>query len=648
MPCFKGIAVSIHANGAPLSEHGIQKQSRVSRINSYIPVPQPQLSAESGKPEAAKFAISITLLTPGLSIPYSTPKASDSNPYPKPHIVGELPSSISDSKSTGIVTPYIPMTNSENETIAAYIYFDGRAKEEVATLLRPGEETWVNSRWVQVADSEGGGLAEREFLFREVGLERWLNGLDLKGDDTAAKVEKRRQRFERRRRRQELQQKEQNVSGASRPTNNHRRKSSTNRNTLRYGGTDAKSPVEALDDDMSSDSLSSDDELPEATGQIKVAMFRVLASGEIKKGEYSPQFDANDDDDGGNGGSGVDADVEHTTSFAKPKTLDPKTISTQTVTGIDGPDKPYATFTFFYRGERQLQKMGIIPSAKGPQQTPTDVKRKSIQLDFSSIGPLKTAGTVGFSTFRDHDTEQKKASHKRNGSLGVGVNSAAMAEDSDDDDDDEQARILGRLDDADDKNNGKSSIKLAPEDAEFSGELADGVNRIRLKRQHSIDPVNAGTSADASRKSPSTGPFGGELTPPEGNVAAPNTAGQASSSLYATAGGASIAEASSLEASTTSSIFGKSLPDESVVGSPLKRHRASVAENFEGDPRSILGVFPPALGDVLAKAEAAYSRAGQSSALSAALGGQLGTPPGPGNSGLAEAPVLKEEVDEEL
>lgn len=73
-----------------------------------------------------------------------------------------------------------------------------------------------------------------------------------------------------------------------------------------------------------------------------------------------------------------------------------------------------------------------------------------------------------------------------------------------------------------------------------------------------------------------------------------------------------------------------------------------MAENFEGDPRSILGVFPPALGDVLAKAEAAYNRAGQSSALGAALGGQLSTPPGPVNPGLAEAPVLKEEVDEEL
>ena len=39
--------------------------------------------------------------------------------------------------------------------------------------------------------------------------------------------------------------------------------------------------------------------------------------------------------------------------FAKPKSLDPKTISTQTVTGIDPPEKPYAVFTFLYRGQRE-------------------------------------------------------------------------------------------------------------------------------------------------------------------------------------------------------------------------------------------------------------------------------------------------------
>lgn len=350
MPCFKGIAVSVHANSAPLPEYGMQKQSRLSRISTYIPVPQPQLVGEDKKPEAAKFAISITLLTSGLAIPYSTPKPTENNPHPKPHYVGGLPpGSMGDrGRYSGIVTPYIPMTNSENETIAAYIYFDGRAKEEVATLLRPGEETWVNSRWVQVPDSEGGGLAEREFLFREVGLERWLNGLDLQGHDTAEKVEKRRQKFERRQKRQSAMLESSSGMNVDNGATPGRR-----RETLRYGNDD-KSPLEAVYDE--SDSLSSDDDdPPEATGQIKVAMFRVLASGEIKKGEYAPQFDAHDGDDeeSGGKGNGIDADVEHTTSFAKPKTLDPKTISTQTVTGIDAPDKPYAVFTFFYRGDSE-------------------------------------------------------------------------------------------------------------------------------------------------------------------------------------------------------------------------------------------------------------------------------------------------------
>jgi hypothetical protein len=355
MPCFKGIAVSVHAEGAPLPEYSVQKQSRVSRVNTYIPVPKPKIPQDpsSNKPEPSKFAISITLLTPGLAVPYSTPKPTADNPYPQPQTVGGLPGAGS-SRGTyiGSVGPYVPITKSENETIAAYIYFDGRGKEEVATLLRPGEETWVNSRWVQVPDSEGGGLAEREFLFREVGLERWLNGLDLDGQDAGAKLEKRRQKFEKRRRRKkEENNSDDDLADAMSST----RKASGPRSVLRYGA-DQSSPVEKLsddEDDFSSDS--DDDALPEAAGQIKVAMFRVLASGEIKRGEYSPQFDAHDDDEAKENGEGGDgADVDHTTSFAKPKTLDPKSISTQTVTGIDGPEKPFAVFTFFYRGERKF------------------------------------------------------------------------------------------------------------------------------------------------------------------------------------------------------------------------------------------------------------------------------------------------------
>ena len=222
----------------------------------------------------------------------------------------------------------------------------------MATLLRRGEETWVNSRWVGVPASEGGGLAEREFLFREVGLERWLNGLDLEGSDVAATIERRRQKMEKKRRKRKT-----TPSGSDEEDGPDQwlAKRLRKNNVLRYGA-DENAPLQGLSDDeemmSSSDDDSDDDPIPEAAGQIKVALFRVLASGEVKKGEYSPQFDAHDDDEeSANGADGGEANIDHTTSFAKPKSLDPKSISTQTVTGIDGPDKPYAVFTFLYRGE---------------------------------------------------------------------------------------------------------------------------------------------------------------------------------------------------------------------------------------------------------------------------------------------------------
>lgn len=354
MPCFKGLAVSIHTPDGPISEYSIQRQSRASRIACFIPVPPPKVpdSSSKGKPEQSTFAISITLLNPSQDVPYSTPKPTPDCPSPKPKVVGGLPSQTSErGQYSGAVAPYQALTNSPNETVAAYIYFDGRQKEEVATLLRRGEETWVNSRWV---NSDDGGIAEREFLFREVGLERWLNGLDLEGKDAAAKIERRRQKMEKRRAKRQAEN-----SGMDMELN-----SSKPKNIMRYGN-DEKDPLENVsDDDLSSDS-DDDDPIPETAGQIKVALFRVLASGEIKRGEYSPQFDAHDDDEGeqgGNSGGGGDADVDHTTSFAKPKSLDPKTISTQTVTGIDPTDKPYATFTFMYRGERECFSTPISPT----------------------------------------------------------------------------------------------------------------------------------------------------------------------------------------------------------------------------------------------------------------------------------------------
>ena len=334
----------------------------------------------------------------------------------------------------------------------------------MATLLRRGEETWVNSRWVGVPESEGGGLAEREFLFREVGLERWLNGLDLEGKDAAAKIERRRQKMEKRRR-----QRKETTGSDDEDIIGSRRKS-----ILRYGGS-VDSPVEKLSDDedfSASSSSEDDDPIPEAAGQIKVALFRVLASGEIKRGEYSPQFDAHDDDEESQAGrnnteAGNEADIDHTTSFAKPKTLDPKTISTQTVTGIDPTDKPYATFTFLYRGERQLQKMGILQPKV--EKTPVAAKRRSAPMDFSTLGPLKKEGTVGFTAFRD--TEPRSAGKKSK--------KTKDEDDMDSDSDDEAAPIQKDIDDDEFKE--KSNDLLSPEDAERTGQLAEGVRKIKVR-----------------------------------------------------------------------------------------------------------------------------------------------------------------------
>ena len=369
MPCFKGLSVSIHARGDALPEYAIQRQTKHSRITSYIPVPPPKLPEDgsSDLPEQQSFAISITLLTPGMRVPYTKPRDAYPDGTPKPQFVGVLPETGNErGKHETIARPYQPITSSTNETVAAYIYFDGRSKEEVATLLRRGEETWVNSRWVSVPETEGGGLAEREFLFREVGLERWLNGLDLEGDDMAAKVKRRKARLQRRRR---PKKEPQPGSQASRDIDMDMA-TDDGHNGAPDSRKDSQDGDSAPEDGDMAFSTDSDSEAPdtEATGQIKVALFRVIASGEIKRGEYSPQFDAhdNDDDDADRSASkkagvknGADpADVDHTTSFAKPKTLDPETISTQTVTGIDQPDKPYAVFTFLYRSDRAYPPSG--------------------------------------------------------------------------------------------------------------------------------------------------------------------------------------------------------------------------------------------------------------------------------------------------
>lgn len=94
-------------------------------------------------------------------------------------------------------------------------------------------------------------------------------------------------------------------------------------------------------------------------------------------------------------------------------------------------------------------------------------------MDFSNLGPLNPSGTVGFSAFRDQDTEaakRRKARKKSNGNVG-----GALNDDSDDEDDENE--LIGKMQDIDEKD---VDNKLAPEDVKFQGELADGVNRIHV------------------------------------------------------------------------------------------------------------------------------------------------------------------------
>lgn len=558
----------------------MQRTTRLSRISTYIPVPPAQVPTDSlsGKPEQSTFAISITLLTPGQEVPYSQPKPTSDKPNPGPKIVGGLPGHTSErEKSTTIAGPYVPLTTSPNETIAAYIYFDGRVKEEVATLLRKGEETWVNSRWVSVPEKEGGGLAEREFLFREVGLERWLNGLDLDGKDAAATIERRRQKLEKRRRkRKDVRGSDDEANGDSKGL---RRKS-----TLRYGEDGELQDVSDDDGSLSSGTSDDDDPIPETAGQIKVALFRVLASGEIKRGEYSPQFDAHDDSEDSEGrqpgaanGEGTSrADVDHTTSFAKPKTLDPKTISTQTVTGIDPTDKPYAVFTFLYRGERQLQKMGILPTPKS-EKAATNAKRRSIAVELPKLGPLKKEGTVGFSNFRNADGRQTRK--------GKRASDDEMESDSEDD----GTGIIGKMEDINEADFKRAPGMLSPEDAERTGQVAEGIRKMKvrdpsplkfrhglryhqLKRQHSAEPLNSEGVTEARKTSKSGSPSTAS-TPKIGTDELGTSPSGAIS--IGTAGMSTGLEA-------------KKEDDSFLVGSPMKRQRASVAE-FDDDIKRRLG-----------------------------------------------------------
>ena len=263
MPTFKNITVTISPTAphqtlpSPLPEYGTLKQSRKSTITTYIP-----------STANVNFAISIV-----------------------------------------ITSQYVTLTHSQNESLAAYVYFDGRQKEETATLLRRGQETWISSRWVQMPD---GSLAEKEFVFKEVGLEVQLGSLGIESKGAVEANSKRTKR----------------PVGAKKTKTEEGARSSSGgdeddsiKNNSGSDGSDGGLKTNSRRYSMSNTggrALTDEDEEEEkekaTAGQIRVDLFRVLAEGPVKKGEYHAMFKEGEEDDaerqngvkGENGWSGLE------------------------------------------------------------------------------------------------------------------------------------------------------------------------------------------------------------------------------------------------------------------------------------------------------------------------------------------------------
>ena len=257
MPTFKNITVTISPTTphqslpSPLPEYGTLKQSRKSTITTYIP-----------STANVNFAISI------------------------------------------VITPsYVTLTHSNNESLAAYVYFDGRAKEETATLLRRGQETWISSRWVQMPD---GSLAEKEFVFKEVGLEVQLGSLGIETKSISDAPNKKRTK----RTGAGANLKKSSSENYGRGSNDEDEDLVKNSNTsdASDGGFKSSSrrhSMPAKGNSAGSDEEEEEEEKEKATaGQIRVDLFRVLAEGPVKKGEYHAMFKEGEEDDGeGNSGN---------------------------------------------------------------------------------------------------------------------------------------------------------------------------------------------------------------------------------------------------------------------------------------------------------------------------------------------------------
>lgn len=123
--------------------------------------------------------------------------------------------------------------------------------------------------------------------------------------------------------------------------------------------------------------------------------------------------------------------------------------------------------------------MGILPSSpKIPDKlVASNGKRRSMQADFAKLKPLNPNGLMGFSKFRD-PSERSETN---------GVKKEVGKKRSNDDDSDEDVEIAKEvlIKTEGDDIQGADGM-LSPEDARRQGELAEGVQKIRVSVVQSV------------------------------------------------------------------------------------------------------------------------------------------------------------------
>lgn len=117
--------------------------------------------------------------------------------------------------------------------------------------------------------------------------------------------------------------------------------------------------------------------------------------------------------------------------------------------------------------------MGILPSPKMQDKPVTSTaKRRSVQTDFANLKPLKAGGALGFSNFRDTGNQSSMVGDAKDKSI---------KEDSDMDSDEEEDCSSKGIKQEDTEHQDLQSSLLSPEDAKRQGELAEGVQKIRVR-----------------------------------------------------------------------------------------------------------------------------------------------------------------------